>query len=261
YVLKNRFRQDYNLSFAGGSEKVDYFFSGGYLEDPSYILGSSFKRYNGRANVNAQVYDWLKMGANLMYGSRNTQSPATRYGRNAGSAVANVFRFINGQNQLIPMYARDAQGNVIQENGAPKVHINAGDTYSPLGQTVGSLSTTNLMKMLEMDEDRRVSNDLNTRTYAQVKLTDDLTFTSNYSLDKFNEIRTRYWNSETGQAVGTGAFGKVFSDVAILNAQQLLNYNRSMDKHNIDGLLGFEYDSFRAQNLNYNSSHELIPGF
>src|SRR5690606_23647116 len=49
--------------------------------------------------------------------------------------------------------------------------------------------------------------------------------------------------------------------VAILNAQQLLNYNRSMDKHNIDGLLGFEYDSFRAQNLNYNSSHELIPGF
>src|SRR5690606_26130206 len=78
---------------------------------------------------------------------------------------------------------------------------------------------------------------------------------------KFNEIRTRYWNSETGQSVGEGAFGKVFSDVMILNAQQLLNYNKSFGDHTIEGLVGYEYDSFRSQTLNFNSSHELIPGF
>lgn len=261
YVLKNRFRQDYNLSISGGNDKIDYFFSGGYLEDPSYIIGSSFKRYNGRANVNAQVYDWLKMGANMMYGSRNTQSFATRFGRNPGSGTANVFRYINGQNQLTPMYARDQKGEVIMVNGSPKVHVNAGDTYSPVGPTAAGYGSTDLLKMLDMDEDRRVSNDLNTRTYAQIKLMDGLMFTSNFSLDKFNEIRTRYWNSVTGQSAGEGAFGKVFSDVMILNAQQLLNYNNKFGDHFVEGLLGFEYDSFRSQTLNYNSSHELIPEF
>jgi len=261
YVLQNSFRQDYNLSLSGGGDKVDYFFSGGYLQDPSYIKGSAFERYNGRANVNAQVYDWLRMGANVMYGSRNTQSFATRFGRNPGSGTANVFRYINGQNQLIPMYARDQQGNVIMENGVPKVHVNAGDTYSPLGPTVGGYGTTDLLQMLDMDVDRRISSDLNTRAYAQIKLSDNFRFTSNFSLDKFNEIRTRYWNSETGQSAGIGAFGKVFSDVMIMNAQQLLNYNQTFGQHVVEGLLGFEYDSFHSQNLNYNSSNELIPEF
>ncbi len=261
HVLKNRLRQDYNLSISGGGDKMDYFFSGGYLEDPSYIKGSSFKRYNGRANINAQVYDWLKVGTNLMYGSRTTQSPATRFGRNAGSATANVFRFINGQNQLIQMYARDRDGNIIMENGQQKVHVLAGDTYSPLGQTSAVTGSTDLIKMLDMDVDARTSNDVNTRTYAQIKFMDGLTFTSNFSLDKFNEIRTRYWNSETGQSQGVGAFGKVFSDVTILNAQQLLNYNKTFSDHSIEALAGYEYDSFQSQNLNYNSSYELIPGF
>lgn len=261
YVLKNSFRQEYNLSISGGGDKVDYFFSGGYLEDPSYIVGSSFKRYNGRANVNAQVYDWLKIGTNVMYGSRNTQSFATRFGRNPGSGTANVFRYINGQNQLIPMYARDQNGEIIMDNGVPKVHVLAGDTYSPVGPTSGGYGSTNLLKMLDMDVDRRISNDLNTRSYAQIKLMKNLLFTSNFSLDKYNEIRTRYWNSQTGQAAGEGDFGKVFSDVMILNAQQLLNYNNQFGDHTIEGLLGFEYDSYHSQTLNYNSSNELIPEF
>lgn len=261
YLLKNRFRQEHNLSISGGNDKIDYFFSGGYLEDPSYIKGSSFSRYNGRANINAQVFDWLKVGTNVMYGVRNTQSPATRFGRNPGSAVSNVFRFINGQNQLIQMYAHDKDGNVIMENGKPKVHVRAGDTYSPLGLTSAALSSTDPMYMLDNDVDNKESGDLNTRSYARIKLYKDLTFTSNFSYDKFNENRTRYWNSQTGQAEKIGAFGKSIMNVTIMNAQQLLNYNKVVGKHTIEGLLGYEYDDFKAEGLNYRSSYELIPNF
>ncbi|WP_432713582.1 SusC/RagA family TonB-linked outer membrane protein, partial [Pedobacter sp.] len=261
FVLEDRFRQEYNLSISGGGDKIDYFFSGGYLQDPSYIRGSKFSRINGRANINAQVFDWLKMGTNVMYGVRNTQSPSTRFGRNPGSAASNVFRYINGQNQLIQLYAHDKDGNYVYENGEKKVHVLAGDTYSPLGLTSSAYSNANLLKVLDMDTDNRESGDLNTRTYAQIKLHDDITFTSNFSYDRFNEVRTRYWNSETGQAQGVGAFGKVFSNVAILNAQQLLNYNKTIGKHSIEGLLGHEYDSYRAEGLNYRSSYELIPEF
>src|SRR5690606_4190543 len=130
YLLENKLRQEYNLSASGGTDRVNYFFSGGYLEDPSYIRGSAFERYNARANVDAQLLDWLKIGTNEGFANRTTQSPATRFGRNPGSAVANVFRFINGQNQLTQLYAHDQFGNVIMENGSKKVHVQAGDTYS-----------------------------------------------------------------------------------------------------------------------------------
>ncbi|MFZ4260777.1 SusC/RagA family TonB-linked outer membrane protein [Sphingobacterium sp. HJSM2_6] len=261
YLLENRLRQEYNVSVAGGTDKVDYFVSGGYLEDPSYIRGSAFKRYNGRANVNAQVYDWLKIGTNVAYANRNTQSPATRFGRNPGSVVANVFRFINGQSPLVQLYARDKDGNIIQENGRNKVHVAAGDTYSPLGLTANSLSSANILTILDNDIDTRTADDISTRTYGTVKFLNDFTFTANFSLDKFIDWRTRYWNSESGQSAGVGAFGKVSTMTTIMNSQQLLNYNKSINKHSIEGLLGHEYDSFDFEGLNYNSSHALIDNF
>ena len=50
YLLESKLRQEYNVSATGGTDKVDYFVSLGYLEDPSYIRGSQFARYSGRTN-------------------------------------------------------------------------------------------------------------------------------------------------------------------------------------------------------------------
>lgn len=261
YVLENRFRQEYNLSARGGNDKTDYFFSLGYLEDPSYIRGSQFGRYSGRANVNAQLYEWIKVGTNVAYSWRETQSSATRYGRNPGSATANPFRYINGHNQLTQLYAHDKDGNYIYENGEKKVHVFAGDTYSPLGLTTTSYGSTNILYMLDTDKDIRKSSDIVTRSYAEIKLMKDLLFTTNLGLEKYHETRTRYWNSKTGQAAGTGAFGKSYQNVTILNTQQLLNYTRAFGKHQVNALAGHEFNKYFLENLNYNSAYELIPGF
>ncbi|MFR4024489.1 MAG: hypothetical protein ACLTZY_00440 [Alistipes indistinctus] len=34
HFLQNRFRQEYNVSVSGATDKTDYFISAGYLEDP-----------------------------------------------------------------------------------------------------------------------------------------------------------------------------------------------------------------------------------
>ncbi len=261
YILKNSFRQEYNVSASGGTDQVDYFLSLGYLEDPSYIRGSSFERYSGRSNIDAQLYDWLKVGSNVAYSWRETQSPATRYGRNPGSSVANIFRFINGQNQLIQLYAHDENGNYIYENGEKKVHVEAGDTYSPLGLTSTSLGSTNVLTMLDEDMDLRKSSDIVTRSYAEAELMKGLTFTTNMGLEKYHETRTRYWQSETGQAEGTGAFGKTYQNVSIFNTQQLLNYSHDFDKHHLEGVAGHEFNKYHYESLNYRSSYELVPGY
>lgn len=262
YLLKDRLRQEYNISASGGNEKVDYFLSLGYLEDPSYIRGSQFGRYNGRSVINAKLYDWLKVGTNIAYSWRETQSPATRYGRNPGSGYANVFRYINGQNQLIQLYAHDKDGNIIRNaDGSKKVHVLAGDTYSPLGQTGTNGLDTDVLTMLEQDEDTRKSSDIVTRSYAEIKFLKDFTFTANLGLEKYHETRTRYWNSETGQSQGVGAYGKVYQDVSIINTQQLLNYGHDFGKHHVDGLAGHEFNKYNFQTLNYRSSYELVPGY
>jgi TonB-linked SusC/RagA family outer membrane protein len=262
YVLESRFRQEYNVSARGGSDKVDYFFSLGYLEDPSYIRGSQFGRYNGRSNINAQLYDWLKVGANVAYSWRETQSPSTRYGRNPGSAQANPFRYINGHLQLTQLYAHGQDGKyVYNPDGTKKVHVLAGDTWSPLGLTTTSYGSTDILYMLDTDQDIRKSSDIVTRSYAEIKFLKDFTFTTNLGLEKYHETRTRYWQSTTGQAQGTGAFGKVYQNVTILNSQQLLNYNRSFDKHKVGAMAGHEFNTYFLENLSYNSAYELIPGF
>ncbi len=261
YLLENRTRQDYNLSISGGSEKVSYFLSGGYLEDPSYIRGSSFKRYNGRANFEAQVTDWFKAGGNVGYSRRATQSPATRFGRNAGSSSANAFRFINGQNPLVQLYARDKNGGIIMENGKEKVHVLEGDTYSPLGPTSAAYGSTNILTVLDNDIDLRQADDWNSRVFGQIRFLDDFTFTANLAMDKFNEMRTRYWNSETGQVPGIGALGKTAASSTIINLQQLLNYSKTIGAHNVEALLGHEFDSFKSEGLNYRSSYALIENF
>jgi TonB-linked SusC/RagA family outer membrane protein len=262
YLFEDKLRQEYNVSASGGSEKVDYFVSLGYLEDPSYIRGSSFSRYNGRANVNAQMYSWLRLGTNVGYSNRSTQSLATRYGRNPGSGTANPFRYINGQNQLIPLYAHDKDGNYIYNtDGTKKVHVLAGDSYSPLGLTNTCYSSTNILTMLDKDKDIRNSSDLTTRTYGEITFLKDFKFTANLSYDKFNEVRTRYWQSETGQVQGVGAFGKVYQNVSVLNTQELFSYNHDFDKHHVDALAGHEFNKYFMESLYYNSAYELIPDF
>ena len=263
FFLENRQRQEYNINASGGSDKSDYFVSLGYLEDPSYIRGSEFERYNVRSNLNSQLLDWLKIGANMSYTNRRTQSPATRYGRNPGSAVANVFRWINGQNQLTPLYAHDENGKIIYNaDGSKKVHEAPGMTYSPLGPTAGPLTTANLIQILDKDLDETVSNDLSMRGYAEVKFLKDFTFTTNMSLDRVGEIRTRYWNKETGSSVSEGgALGKVYQNFTVLNTQQLLNYNKEIDLHHVDVMLGHEFNKYNRDNLNYNSAYSLIPDF
>ncbi len=262
YLIKDRLRQEYNVSASGGTKKVDYFLSLGYLSDPSYISGSQFRRYNGRSNINAQLYDWLKVGTNIAYSWRETQSPATRYGRNPGSGYANVFRYINGQNQLIQLYAHDKDGNIIYDtDGTKKVHILAGDTYSPLGQTGTNGLDTDVLTMLAEDMDTRKSSDIVTRSYAEIKFLKDFTLTTNFGLEKYDETRTRYWNSETGQSQGVGSYGKVYQNVTVINTQQLLNYGHDFGKHHVEGLAGHEFNKYHYESIFYRSSYELIPGF
>lgn len=262
-LLNNAFRQEYTVSANGGTDKTQYYISLGYLDNPSFIVGSAFDRYNVRTSIDSDLTKWLKVGAKMAYAYRKTRTQATRYGRNPGNSQQNVFRYINNQLSLVPLFARDKDGNIIRDkNGDKVVHTTEGDSYSPLGMTgTGVYPGNNIMQIMDMDMDQTVSNDISFDGYFTVKLTKDLSFTNNFSLKKYFDNRTRYMNSLTGQVKGEGVYGKVNEQSGYLTSQQLLNYGHDFGLHHVDALLGHEYNAYDLDLLTYRSSDELIPGF
>lgn len=52
---KGNLRQEYNATVSGASDKINYYFSLGYLDDAGIISGSGFTRYTGRSKVDYQA--------------------------------------------------------------------------------------------------------------------------------------------------------------------------------------------------------------
>lgn len=263
YFIERPFRQEHNLSASGGTDKMDYFLSTGLQQDPSYITGSSFKRYNFRSNINAQITKWLKVGGNTSFTHRNTQSPATRFGRNPGTVAQNVFRWVNSGNPLVSLFARDQNGDIIKNpDGTNKVVDNTGLSYSPLGPTTNQRYAQDLPKLLAQDIDRNVSSDLNLRGYATITFLNDFSFTTNLAYERFSESRKRYGNMETGQAQSArGALAVLTNNTNILNTQQLLNWGRNFGVHSLSALAAHEYYDWNNEVVNFATAYSLVNEF
>lgn len=54
--------QNHQLSFSGGGEKTNYYFSVNYFNQTGTLIGSDFKRYSTRFNLEHQIKSWLKVG-------------------------------------------------------------------------------------------------------------------------------------------------------------------------------------------------------
>lgn len=66
--------QSHNLSINGGTDKLRYFVSGGYLKNPGIIPNADFEKYSARVNLFADVKPWFSIGTNL-YGYVSNHNP------------------------------------------------------------------------------------------------------------------------------------------------------------------------------------------
>ncbi len=70
-VMRTGLTQDYNLGVGGNSKFVNYYLSGAYHSEEGILLNDQFERYTFNAKVDANVTDWLKVGANVNYSHRD----------------------------------------------------------------------------------------------------------------------------------------------------------------------------------------------
>lgn len=63
--------KSHQLSISGGKDGVSYYVSGGYVDQEGTVIGSGFKKYTFRTNIESKVNDWLKIGAFVNAGITN----------------------------------------------------------------------------------------------------------------------------------------------------------------------------------------------
>jgi len=244
-LFDNAFRQEYNVSASGGNDRTDYYVSMGFLDNDSYVLGSSYERFTARANVNSQLKSWLKVGTNVGY-SKATQNGVQE---NAGAA-SNPFDVARSWAPIFPVHAYDAEGNMkYYEDGSPMYDAGNGETDG----TSKRPTATNQNVIANMKEDIRetVYNNLTSRSYLEISFLKNFKFTANYSYDFTNSSQTVFYTPLIGDGQSFGGRGTKGSyNTTTTNFNQILAYSNVFgDNHHLSAKIGHEYYKYEYQYL------------
>lgn len=245
--LRNGLRQEYNLNISGGSDRMNYFVSGGYLDDQGLIRNSHFKRLSTRTAVDYQLYDWLKIGTNLSYAYVNSGYPADQTTSNSSG---NAFSMAYNIAPYYPMYVRNADGKIrIDERTGNKVYDYGDGMSTPF--TRNYMSISNPAGNLVYDVTDYLMDILDGKWYAIVTPLDGLTLTGNvgYHLDntRFHDLGNPFYGQS---ATSGGSAYQVFTRTSAVNLQGLANYRKTIaDVNDIDLLLGYESYDLELEDL------------
>ena len=243
-MFQTAFRQEYQVSAAGGSEKTDYYISMGYLDNESYIIGSDYNRLTTRVNVNSQLKKWLRVGANLSY------SKTEQNGVQEGVGLAsNPFDVARSWAPIYPVHAYDAEGNLkYNDNGTPMYDAGTGQTDGTISRPTATNQNV-ICSLLENITNREYHN-LSSRAYVEVKFLKDFTFTANYSYDYTHRYDTDYYTPTIGDGQSFNGRGTKYSGTSsTTNFNQILAYNKQVGDHNISAKIGHEYYEYKGAGL------------
>ena len=70
-IFQTALQHQHQVSAQGGTDKVQYYVSGNFMNQEGTIIGSNFKRYSVRANLDAQLKSWLKLGMSTTFSTTN----------------------------------------------------------------------------------------------------------------------------------------------------------------------------------------------
>ena len=250
-TFHNSFRQEYNFSVSGSKDKFRYYGSVGYLDDGGIVNNSDFKRYTARVNADYQAKKWLKMSTNISY--THTDSQTASYTDTFGSS-ANVFYITNNIGPIYPLYVRDAQGNIMYENGMKVYDANQTNFIRP--NIVGNAVRDN-----EVNRKRNYSDMVSGKFGLTATPVKGLSLTGNVGLMNENS-RYNALYSQFGGASSTDGQAYVSHDrYFAVNTQLLAEYKTDFGGtlHNLEALAGYELYKLKIQSLEGQNDHLYDP--
>ncbi len=225
---------NHNLSISGGSDKTNYFISGGYSKEKGLIKNDDFGRASVRINIDTEVSKWLTIGANTSGSFVNTFKDAPD------------MNSIVGTNPLV--LPRDDSGNY---------------RINPIGDF-------NVNPFLASENDRlKIENRFVGNFYGIFRIPALPGFS--YRVNFGNNLKfKKSYKASIYDAGQTGQATKFDDTQYEQTLDNIVNFKRNFGKHNIDftALYGYntvDYNStnafasgFADLNLSYNSLQQGV---
>ncbi|GAO29698.1 SusC, outer membrane protein [Geofilum rubicundum JCM 15548] len=209
--------ENYQLSVSNATDKLSYYISGGYTQEEGIINVAFFERYNFKANIDNQIKPWLNIGANISYSDYASNGIISGQGANRAGVVLSVIN--------TPTYAP------IWDPENPGQYNN---------QFYGANITHPVENMSRSEDNRNGNNRLIATGNAEITFTPDLSFKSTMTMDRsynhattfLDPLKTSWGRSQHGAASDNRSLGTV------MIFDNILNYNRDLNAHNFDVMLG-----------------------
>jgi TonB-linked SusC/RagA family outer membrane protein len=219
--------QEYNISAAGGNEKIRSYFSLGYYDEEGAVKGYDYTKYDFRLRTEMKPTTWLTLKP-LIAGSR----------RNID----------NQEHSVTAMYSNLPWDNPYQEDGTPTPN------YS---QTWVNSNSTNYLYDLQWNKSSSITHTFMGNFDFDIRLTDWLTFASvnSYSYNNY-EFKELF---DPRSYEGAGVNGRIEERTQKTERRytnQLLRLNKNFGKHALNGIIAYEFNDYKFKNL-----QEIGTGF
>ena len=240
-TFHSSFRQEYNFSVSGTKDKFSYYGSVGYLDDGGIVNNSDFRRYTARINADYQAKKWLKMSSNLSY--THTDSKTASYSDTFGSS-GNVFYITNNMGPIYPLYVRDAEGNIMYENGMKVYDANQTNFIRP--NIVGNAVRDN-----EVNRKQNYTDMISGKFGLAVTPLEGLSVSGNVGLmsenSRYNALYSQFGSSSSTDGMAYVSHDRNFA----VNTQLLAEYKTDFSGtlHNLEVLAGYELYKLKIQSL------------
>ena len=235
-VFRTAAIQQHNLAFSGGTDRTNFRFSFGYLDQEGIAPQSDFQRYNLRLNLDTEINDKVRVGTSLSYIRGDRDSPIedlSTFGE--GALMTRAVQSL----PLSPIF--DDQGRFAAQN-----------------PEFGNSSTNNALIEAYAREFNRISTEILTSAYIEWEPISGLTFKGTAAVNSRQNKDNSFVNSLpiydwiTGEErvfnpirSKTESHGQSFNYTLWATAQ----YERSFGQHNLTALVGYNEEESESENF------------
>jgi len=205
----------YEISALGGSEKTKYFIGGTMFKQTGILIGTDYKRLNGRVNIDQELSDKFTIGASigLTYAKTDrVESDQTLHGPlpNGISTPA-----------IFPVFNED--GSYFQ-----------GGPYS------------NALSIANEAINQNFSYRTNSNIYLDYRIIPGLTFTTKWGVDFLNFREHAFESTKTVQGAKYNGLGfETYSNISNVVSNNLLKYKTDFGNHGIELLAGYSFEQYQ----------------
>lgn len=225
------FTQNYNVSVQGGSETLRSYMSVGLYDEQGAVKGYDYTRYNFRFRTEYKPTDWLTIKPSINGSLRDVE---------------------DRQYSTTAMYSNFPWDSPYDEDGNLEPHRSSNWVNS---------ASTNYLYDLQWNHSSNKNYEFMGNMDFDIELTDWLTFSSvnNYRYNSYKSKGYTDPRSNGGQSVN-GRITDYRSESTRRYTNQILRFDQSWGKHELNGILAYEFNDYRGETLDAYGTG-FIPGF